>query len=220
MSEVAAFFTAIAAGDVDRVRGLLDQDPALLAEAGPDGESAALAALYAGQPRLADELAARSGELSVFEAAAFDDSSRLEELITAERAVVDGWSADGWQPLHLAAYFGRAEAARALLDADAEVGQASRNALAVQPLHAAAAGRHAELVWILIASEADVHARQPGGWTPLHAAVANADLDSVQALLSAGADPQLANDAGQSPLQLASDPGIRALLLGSESAGG
>jgi ankyrin repeat protein len=218
IDDVAAFFSAIAAGDVDAVRRMLDFEPRLMAESGPDGASVALTALYAGQPRLADELAARSGELSVFEAAAFDDTTRLEELIAADRTVVNSWSADGWQPLHLAAYYGRAEAARALLDADAQVGEPSRNTTGVHPLHAAAASRHAELVWILIASDADVEAKQRGGWTPLHSAAANADIDSIQALLSAGADPRAVNEAGQTPLELAPDDSVRSLLLGSEPA--
>jgi len=218
IDDVGAFFSAIAAGDVDEVRRMLDWEPRLMEETGPEGASVSLTALYAGQPRLADELAARAGELSVFEAAAFDDTTRLEELITADRAVVNSWSADGWQPLHLAAYFGRAEAARLLLDADAPVSQPSHNTARVQPLHAAAAARHAELVWILIASDAEVDARQRHGWTPLHSAAANADIDSIQALLSAGADPRAVNESGQTPLQLAPDDSVRSLLLGTEPA--
>lgn len=211
---VSEFFSAVAVGDVDLVRRFLDEDPALLANLGPDGASASLTALYNGHGPLADELAARTGELSVFEAAAFDDTTRLAELIAAHQWVVNTWSADGWQPLHLAAYFGRAEAARILLDAEAEVAEPSRNELAVQPLHAAAAGKHSELVWILIASDAPVHARQRGGWTPLHSAAANGDLESVRALLSAGADSAAANDDGRTPIELASQETVRAALLG------
>ena len=77
MVAVAEFFAAITAGDVDRVRRLLDEDPGLLHNAGPNGASPALTALYNGHGPLADELAARTGELSVFEAAAFDDTARL-----------------------------------------------------------------------------------------------------------------------------------------------
>jgi len=214
MVQPSEFFAAIAVGDVDQVRRLLDAEPALLAGLGPDGASASLTALYNGHGPLADELAARTGELSVFEAAAFDDTARLAELIAADRSVVDSWSADGWQSLHLAAYFGRAESARILLDADAEVAEPSRNELAVQPLHAATAGGHSELVWILIASDAPVHARQRGGWTPLHSAAANGDLESVVALLAAGADSAAANDDGRTPIELASQEQVRAALLG------
>ena len=206
------FFAAVAAGELDTVRRLLDADPTLLATTGPDGASPALTALYNGHYPLADELAARTGDLSVFEAAAFDDTDRLAELVTADRDVVDSWSADGWQPLHLAAYFGRGEAARILLDADAVPFEPSRNPLALFPLHAAAAGGHSELVWILIASDAPVDARQADGWTALHSAAANGDLESVQALLAAGADTSITNADGRTATELAVDEPVRSAL--------
>lgn len=212
MTDAERFRAAVRAGRVDEVRALLDADPTLLWQPGPDGASAALTALYTGHPMLADELAARAGELSVFEAAAFDDTERLADLIRADAGVVTQWSADGWQPLHLAAYFGRAEAARMLLDADAPVAERSRNELAVQPLHSATAGRHAELVWLLIASDAPVDVRQRGGWTPLHAAAANADLESIRALRAVGADPDAVTDDGRTPADLTTDPDVLAAL--------
>lgn len=216
MSDTEDFYTAIAAGDLATVRALLDANPELLDEPGPDGESAALNALYHRQGPLADELAARTGELTVFEAAAFDDTERLAQIAERDRTQFVAWSADGWQPLHLAAFFGRAEAARVLLDADAPVTEVSRNATAVQPLHAAVAGRHAELVWLLIASDAPVDEPQPEGWTPLHVAVANGDLDSVRALVAAGANPNRAKNDGVTPLDLAEDEAVRAALNGEQ----
>jgi ankyrin repeat protein len=99
-----------------------------------------------------------------------------------------------------------------LLDADAPVAEPSRNAMTVQPLHAAAAGRHGELVWILIASDADVSARQQQGWTPLHSAAANGDVESVKALLAAGADPDQPNDDGVTARELATSAELHGLL--------
>lgn len=206
------FFAAITTGDVARVRALLDAEPDLAETTAPDGASAALTALCLGWPALADELAARAGSLSVFEAAAFDDTDRLAELIQRDPALVRAWSADGWQPLHLAARFGRVEAARMLLDADAPAAEASRNDLLVQPLHAAVAGRHHELVWVLIASDVPVDARRHNGSTPLQVAVGNGDVACVQALLAASADPSLADDDGLSAIDLAPDDAIRRLL--------
>lgn len=214
MGQPSEFFAAIAAGDIDRVRRMLDENPSLLTGLSPDGASPSLTALYNGHAPLADELAARTGELSVFEAAAFDDTARLGELIAIDRSVINLWSGDGWQPLHLAAYFGRVEAARLLLDADAPVAEPSHNHLAVQPLHAAAAGRHPELVWLLIASDAPVDARQRGGWTPLHSAATNGDLESVRALLSAGADSSAISDDGRTPIDMAADESVRMALQG------
>jgi len=216
MTDAERFVAAVRAGEVDTVRALLDDDVSLLELTGPDGEALSLTALYHGHRRLADELAARSGELTIFEAAAFDDTERLAELIRGDASLTTAWSPDGWQPLHLAVYFGRIEAARMLLDADAPVSEPSRNRMAVHPLHAAAAGRHAELVWLLIASDAPVDVRQQGGWTPLHSAAANNDLESIKALLAVGADPAAPNDAGQTPLDLADDDAVLELLRGEQ----
>jgi len=212
MSDVSEFFEAVAAGNTERVRRMLDDSPELLTKSGRDGASAALTALYSGHVALGDELAGRAGELSVWEAAAFDDTDRLSDLIRNSPAVVAEWSADGWQPLHLAAFFGRIDAARALLDADAPVDEPSQNSMVVYPLHAAAAGRHSEILWLLIASGAPVDVVQRGGYTPLHSAAHNGDTDSVRALLSAGADPNLPNDDGQTAVDLAANDEIRALL--------
>lgn len=217
VTDVTTFFDAVAAGDLEAVRAALDTDPALVGTPAPDGASAALTALYNGHVALADELAARAGKLSVFEAAAFDDTGRLEDLIRSSPEIVRSWSADGWQPLHLAAFFGRVEAVRTLLDADAPVDEPSRNVMVVHPLHAAAAGQHGEIVWLLVASGADVTATQRGRYTPLHSAARNGDEASVKALLSAGADPHQANEQGQTPVDLAAADGIRALLTAHDS---
>lgn len=217
MTEVSEFFAAIVAGDATTVRALIDGNPGLIQEKAADGASASLTALYNGHAPLADELAARAGQLSVFEAAAFDDVDRLSELITLDRSSTESWSADGWQPLHLAAYFGRGESVRVLLDADAPVAEPSRNAMAVHPLHAAASGQHAEIVWLLIASGAPVNETQRHGWTALHSAVHNGDAESVRALLAAGADPSLANDEGVTAWDLATEEPLRALIREASS---
>lgn len=201
--------TAIANGDLVRVRSILAADPALIRSMDP---SAALVALYAGHAALADELAAQRLPLTVFEAAAFDDTTRLSELIDSKPALIGAWSSDGWQPIHLAARFGRSEAARVLLDADAFADETSQNIQAVQPLHLAAAGGHPELVWVLIASDVPVNSRDPRGRTPLLLAAASGDAESVRALLAADADPALVDDEGRTAAESTADPTIRALL--------
>lgn len=206
----AAFFAAVADGATDAVRRMLDDRPQLLAADG-DGERAPLVALWAGHPALADELAARAFPLDVHEAAAFDDTPRLAELLTADLGATADWSAAGWQPLHLAARFGRPEAVRQLLDDDAEVDPVSRNGRRCTPLHLAAAAGHVEVVWLLIASGADVNAREAGGGSALHLAASHGDIDTVRALLAAGALSDLADDAGQTPLDVAA-PTVAPLL--------
>lgn len=200
--ETGDFFAAVADGATDAVRRMLDDRPQLLAADG-GGERAPLIALWAGHPVLADELAARALPLDIHEAAAFDDTARLAELLAADLGATAAWSGAGWQPLHLAARFGRPEAVRLLLDDDAEVDPVSRNARRCTPLHLAAAAAHAEVGWLLIASGADVNAREPGGRGALHRAASQGDLETVRALLSAGAVSDLADDAGRTPLDVA-----------------
>ena len=199
-----AFFEAVTEGDIAGVRAFLDNEPTLLAAVSPDGVRAPLAALYAGHASLADELAGRSAPLDVHESAAFDDNGRLRTLLLENPGAVAAWSLDGWQPLHLTAYFGRVESVRQLLDEDAPPDEPSRNTLRVTALHAAASASHGEIVWLLIASGASVNSRQRGGSTALHLAAAAGDADSVQALLSAGAAVDLTNDAGHTPADVAS----------------
>ena len=205
------FFAAVAAGDTPTVRTLLDDEPALLAAMAPGGVRAPLIALYNAHGPLANELAARSEPLDVHEASAFDDNGRLRTLLLEDPSSVRAWSVDGWQPLHLASYFGRTEAARQLLDDDADPNSHSRNSSRATSLHCAAAGRHSDIVWLLIGSGADVSARQHNGVTALHTAAAQCDVESVRALLAAGADPDEPDDVGASARSLAA-PEIAALL--------
>ena len=84
------------------------------------------------------------------------------------RRGVTAFAADGFTALHFAAFFGKAEAARLLLEAGASTARLQHNDFANQPLHAAAAGRHIEVCRVLLAAGADVNATQHGGYAPLH----------------------------------------------------
>ena len=55
---------------------------------------------------------------------------------------MNSFSADGWTPLHLAAFFG-SRMRHVLLNTGAKVNERSTNPMQNMPLHAAASGRHA-----------------------------------------------------------------------------
>ena len=80
-------------------------------------------ALYHGRADEAQRLLAEAGPatLNVHEAAAMGAVERLEQLLDHNAADVNAWSADGFQPLQLAAFFGRPEAVELLLARGAEV---------------------------------------------------------------------------------------------------
>jgi uncharacterized protein len=203
---------AIAAGDEEAVRRLVDLRPELAAARSQAGLSPVLQALYNGQPGLVDVLLAANPSLDVFDASAVGRTRGLEELLDGEPALARAWSPDGFTALHYAAYFGQEGAAKILVERGAEVGLVARNErIHVTPLHSAASGAHAGIVKLLLEHGADPNAAQDGGFTPLHAAAHNDDRESVEALLAAGADPSRPNDEGKTPLQLAGD-GVRELL--------
>jgi ankyrin repeat protein len=124
-----------------------------------------------------------------FEATALGYIDRLRERLDEDPKRAVAWSTDGFTALHFAAFFGKAEAARTLIDAGAMIDAVSGNDMRVQPLHSAAAGRHHEVCRVLIAAGADVNATQRHGFTALHAAAQHGDDELVELLLSAGADP-------------------------------
>jgi ankyrin repeat protein len=176
-------------------------------------------AIRAGDSSRVAELVAADPSLEIFAAAIQGDTAKIEVLLAGNRSLVSALSSDGWTPLHLAAFFGKADTARMLLNKGAQVNARSTNPMENMPLHAAAAGRHADVVKLLIDHGASANARQHGGWTPLHAAAQNGDLDSARALIAGGADVQARADNNQSALDMALTKAQQAMVDYLESNG-
>lgn len=200
-------FEAIEADDVGRVRALLDDDPAIAVSRDASGVSALMRALYRLETALVDAVKARVHELDVFEAAAFGDLDTLTRLLDEDPPLVTSYSGDGFTPLHFAAFFGRSEAVKLLLERGAEVDAFGRGWMTGTALHSGVSRSHAEVTAILLEAGANPNARQSAGWTPVHAAAANGDLEVVELLLDRGADPEATNDEGRSVLDLATEKG-------------
>ena len=179
-------FEAITAGDEEQVKELLGDRPELAGTRNADGLSPVLHALYTGHDDLVQPLLDTNPPLDVFDAAAVGRTRGLEELLEADDEAARSWSADGFTPLHLAAYFGQAEAVRALLERGAKVDAVARNPLGVQPLNSAAAspaaGARTEIARALLEAGADPNHELPEGFRPLDAAEQNGD-DELAALL-------------------------------------
>jgi ankyrin repeat protein len=156
---------------------------------------------------VSDALLAADPELDIYEATALGYIDRVNERLLEEPARVSAFSPDGFTALHFAAFFGKPEVARVLLQAGAPVDVFTRNDFANLPLHAAAAGRNIEVCRMLLAAGADVDARQHGGFTPLHEAAQHGDVEMTELFLSAGADPSLRADDGATPAEIAARAG-------------
>ena len=191
MATPAEMMAAVAAGETERVKTLIAEDPSLAMARGDDGVSAVLLARYRFDRPTMDALLAADPDLDLFEASALGRIDRVRVAIDDDEASVRRLSPDGFTALHLAAFFGKPEVARMLLDAGASVDTYTTNDFANQPLHAAAAGRHLEVCRVLVAAGADVNATQHGGYTPLHEAAQHGDIEMVELFLSAGAVPSL-----------------------------
>src|SRR5438045_9199638 len=110
--DAAAFIDAIKAGEFERVKRMASDDPTLVDSRSGTGDSAILTAVYHRQKEIVNLLVARGAVLSLFEACAAGEIERVERLLqdaasgAAGAAGVNDYSADGWTPLHLAAFFG------------------------------------------------------------------------------------------------------------------
>jgi ankyrin repeat protein len=207
MAQPSELIAAVDAGDAAAVRALLADDPALASARGSDGVSALLHARYRFHRDVLDALLAADPDMDVFDAAALGHVDRLRHRLDEDPGTARAYAADGFTALHLAAFFGKTEAARMLLEAGASALDYGTNDFANQPLHAAAAGRHGEVCRLLLAAGADVDATQHGGYAPLHEVAASGDVELVELFLSAGADPRATTDGGRTPADVAEAAG-------------
>jgi ankyrin repeat protein len=201
------FFAAISDGDVDRVRALLATDPSLATARDEHGISALMQARYRSDRGLTGAVKAHVDELDVFEAASFGDLDRLATVLAADPSAVAARSGDGFTALHLAAFFGQADAVDLLLARGAEVDARGTGWMIGTPLHSAASGRHLEAARRLLDRGADPNARQARGYTPLHAAAHNGDAALTALLRGRGADPGLTTDDGKDAFAYAEESG-------------
>jgi len=154
-----------------------------------------------------------------------DDCARVKELLRQDatlacakaakpslESVIAHWIYVGDTALHVAAAGHRAEIAKLLQAAGADVNAVGKHRYS-QPLHYAADGslehpnwdakRQVRMIELLLELGADIHAQDKNGATPLHRAVRTRCAAAVKALLDAGADAALKNKPGSTPFHLA-----------------
>lgn len=191
-------------GDVAALHAALAHDAGLAHARDPDGLSALMHAVYHRRRDVIDAvLAHRADDLDIFEASALGDADQVSQLLTNDHRATTSVSPDGFQPLHLAAYFGHRAVVRLLIAAGADVNAVAPNPSQVRPLHSAVSGRHGGVVEILLDAGADPDPPQTHGWTALHSAAHQGNARVVEMLLDHGANPAATADDGTTPAGMA-----------------
>jgi uncharacterized protein len=219
MARTDEIFEAIEAGGVDRVREILGRDPSAASARDGEGISALMRARYRFDAAIAQAILSADPGLDVFEAASFGEVDRLTQLLGEDPSLASARSGDGFTALHFAAFFGKLEASRLLVGRGADVDAVGTGWMTGTALHSAAAGRHRDVVALLLEAGANPDLRQSHGWTALHSAVHNGDEGTVELLLLHGARRDVRNDDGVTPAELARQEGHAGIAERLDQAG-
>lgn len=192
---------------IQEIYDLLNRMPDLANQQTSHGISPILLASYYRRPQMAAMIAGFSKEISLFEACALGHLEYTVDLISQQPRLVNAFASDGFTPLGLAAYFGREEIAKILIQNGAAVNVPTNNGYNVFPIHSAVAAKSYGITKLLLDAGAEVNVVQQAGFTPLHAAAQYGDIEILILLLEHGADLNIRMEGGKLPADLAEEKG-------------
>jgi len=204
----AEFLDAVRAGSLERVRALLEEDPALAGSADESGRSAFVLAHLAGHVAVAACLRETGLELDIVEAVLAEDWPRVETLVKEDPGLLRAAHPIGGTPLYAAALVGSRGPWRlrglGCLSDDAPAGGTgftpARGALEASRPEWARIG-----ISDLCGNGGDVNAPQRAGSSVLHGAVARRDATLVRLAIRKGADPKAVDAQGRTARALAQE---------------
>ncbi len=199
--------SAVKEGDTDSVEEILNEQPNLLDVRAEKGISLLMLAKYYNKNKVVDLLLEKKYKFNFYEACAIGEYETVMDFVNKNRGIINTHSIDGFTPLGLAVYFRNIKIAEYLIANGADVNLVSINDFKVMPIHSAVSIKDLNLTKLLLDNDADVNAKQSGGFTPLHQAANRGDSDLLELLIKHGADVNALTDLQQTPLQIANDAG-------------
>ncbi|MFL6719631.1 MAG: ankyrin repeat domain-containing protein [Burkholderiaceae bacterium] len=149
------------------------------------------------------------GETGLMIALREDANKVLELLLSMKNVDLNARARNGDSALMIAAYKGRFDAVKSLLDKGAEPNQTGWAAL-----HYAAAVGNNQIVQLLLDHYAYIDAESPNQTTPIMMAARGGHILTVKLLLDEGADLTLKNGAGMTALDFARAGGFNDIVEG------
>lgn len=131
-----------------------------------------------------------------------DKTSKVINLLIANKANVNLADNHGWSPLHAASISRNVEVINLLIANKANINAAQKDG--VTPLHIASLHENTEIINLLIANQAIVDVVDKNGKTPLHIASLYANPNAAKVLIANKANVDVVDKNGLTPLHIAS----------------
>jgi ankyrin repeat protein len=189
----------------DELIAELKKDPALLVFRDSRGATLLMLGFYFRNKEVTDYILSMRQPMDIYEAAITGDVATVKRFLSADGAILNTHSRDGFTALGFACFFDRPDVAKYLLAEGADPNISSNNDFKVAPIHSSVAAKSIGITEMLLDYKANPNVKQQNDVTPLHSAAHNNSPAIARALLNAGADKSFKTTDGKTALDFAKE---------------
>nr|WP_246198629.1 ankyrin repeat domain-containing protein [Wolbachia endosymbiont of Ctenocephalides felis wCfeJ] len=134
-----------------------------------------------------------------------NNNKNIIEFLLSKEVGVNDTDKQGYTPLHYAAWRGRLEVARFLIEKGSDINAADTSTAGKKPTHVAAENNSESVIEFLLEKGVSVDEADKNGWTPLHYAARFGQPEVAKFLIEKGADINAKDKNGGTPSNIAID---------------